>query len=103
MLTRPLRYCLAILLFGLLADGACIAATAEWAAATVDYQIGPGDLLRIAVFDHPEFSIDARVSQSGKITFPLLGQIDVAGDSTRQVEELLTQRLDDGRYVRGAQ
>jgi polysaccharide export outer membrane protein len=33
----------------------------------------------------------------------LLGQIDVAGDSTRQAEELLTQRLDDGRYVRGAQ
>jgi polysaccharide biosynthesis/export protein len=68
-----------------------------------DYLIGPGDLLRIAVFDHPEFSLDARVSQSGKVTFPLLGQIDVAGDSTRQVEEILTRRLAAGHYVHSAQ
>jgi len=68
-----------------------------------DYQIGAGDLLRLSVFDHPEFSTDVRVSQTGKITFPLLGQVDVAGSSTRQVEEALTQRLDAGHFVRAPQ
>jgi polysaccharide export outer membrane protein len=86
MLIRTARQFLAILLFSLLVEGACTAATSQSVAPTIDYQIGPGDLLRIAVFDHPEFSIDARITQSGKITFPLLGQLDVAGDSTRQIE-----------------
>jgi polysaccharide export outer membrane protein len=68
-----------------------------------DYQIGPGDLLRIAVFDHPELSIDARVTQSGKITFPLLGQVSVAGGSTRDVEQQLAKALTVGAYIHNAQ
>src|ERR1700704_104183 len=44
-----------------------------------DYRVGPGDLLRVNVFDHPELAADLRVSQSGNLTFPLLGQLAVAG------------------------
>jgi len=53
-------------------------------------------LLKIAVFDHDELSIDARVSQTGTITFPLVGQVPVAGLSTRDAELLLARRLMDG-------
>src|ERR1700761_9125085 len=68
-----------------------------------DYKVGSDDLLKINVFDHPELSVDARISKSGNITFPLLGEIRAAGLSTRQLEQLLIQRLNEGGYVHHAQ
>jgi polysaccharide export outer membrane protein len=68
-----------------------------------DYQLGAGDLLKIAVFDHDELGIDARISQSGNITFPLIGQVPVAGLSTREAELLLARRLIEGGFVKQPQ
>ena len=68
-----------------------------------DYRVGAGDLLHINVFDHPELQVDLRVSESGKVTFPLLGQIAVAGLSTHDVESSLTRGLADGGFVRQPQ
>jgi len=68
-----------------------------------DYRLGAGDLLKIAVFDHDELSIDARVSQTGNITFPLVGQVPVAGLSTRDAELLLARRLMDGAFLKQPQ
>jgi polysaccharide biosynthesis/export protein len=68
-----------------------------------DYRLGAGDLLRIAVFDHEELSVDARISQSGNITFPLVGQVQVAGLSTRDAELLLARRLIEGGFVKQPQ
>ena len=69
-------------------------------AKSEDYRLGAGDLLKIAVFDHDELSIDARVSQTGNITFPLVGQVPVAGLSTRDAELLLARRLMDGAFLK---
>jgi polysaccharide export outer membrane protein len=68
-----------------------------------DYRLGAGDLLKIAVFDHDELSLDARVSQTGNITFPLVGQVPVAGLSTRDAELLLARRLMDGAFLKQPQ
>jgi polysaccharide export outer membrane protein len=68
-----------------------------------DYRLGAGDLLRIAVFDHDELGVDARISQSGNITFPLVGQVQVAGLSTRDAELLLARRLIEGGFVKQPQ
>jgi polysaccharide biosynthesis/export protein len=68
-----------------------------------DYRLGPGDLLKITVFDHDELSVDARVSQTGNITFPLVGQIPVNGLSTRDAELLLARRLAEGGFVKQPQ
>lgn len=65
-----------------------------------DYRLGAGDLIRIAVFDHDELSVDARVSQTGNITFPLVGMVSVAGLSTRETELLLARRLIEGGFVK---
>jgi polysaccharide biosynthesis/export protein len=72
-------------------------------AEAEDYRLGAGDLLKIVVFDHEELSVDARVSQSGNITFPLVGQVPVAGLSTRDAELLLAQHLMDGGFVKQPQ
>ncbi|HEY2675418.1 MAG TPA: polysaccharide export protein EpsE [Steroidobacteraceae bacterium] len=76
---------------------------AQATAKPEDYRLGPGDLLKIAVFDHDELGIDARISQSGNITFPLIGQVQVAGLSTRDAELLLARRLSEGGFVRQPQ
>ena len=65
-----------------------------------DYRLGAGDLIRVMVFDHEELSVDARISQTGNITFPLIGQLRVAGLSTRETELLLARSLIDGGFVK---
>jgi polysaccharide export outer membrane protein len=73
------------------------------AADPGDYRLGTGDLLKITVFNNPDLSTDVRVSQSGNITYPLIGEVPVKGLSTRDVEKLITTRLGDGGFLRGAQ
>jgi polysaccharide export outer membrane protein len=68
-----------------------------------DYRIGPGDLLKIAVTNAPELATDARVSQSGNITFAFIGSVQVAGLTTRAAEELIATRLMSGSFVRQPQ
>jgi polysaccharide export outer membrane protein len=68
-----------------------------------DYRVGAGDLLKILVFDHDELSVDVRVSQTGNITFPLVGQVPVAGLSARDTELLLARRLIEGGFVKQPQ
>ncbi|MET0986011.1 MAG: polysaccharide biosynthesis/export family protein, partial [Steroidobacteraceae bacterium] len=91
-----LFFCLAQLLF------ATSYATGDDKAPS-DYRLGAGDLLRISVFGSPELSTEARVSQTGSITFPLLGEINVANRSTRQVESMLTAHLEQGGFLRQPQ
>jgi polysaccharide export outer membrane protein len=68
-----------------------------------DYRVGAGDLLRVNVFDHPELGSDLRVSQSGNLTFPLIGQVQVTGLSTHDIESILTRDLASGGFVREPQ
>jgi polysaccharide biosynthesis/export protein len=106
---KIIRICpsaLLILLLGM-AHTTLLTAAAMQAAAIPptpsDYRVGPGDLLRVNVFDHPELASDLRVSQSGNLTFPLLGQLAVAGQSTHEIESALIQGLAGGGFVRGPQ
>jgi polysaccharide biosynthesis/export protein len=64
-----------------------------------DYRVGSQDLVRIAVFDHPELGSEARISESGNLTYPLLGQIRVAGMTTHEVEATLVHGLSMGGFV----
>ena len=87
----------------LLALAAVLAGWVQASAKPEDYRLGAGDLLKIVVFDHDEFSVDARVSQTGNITFPLVGQVPVAGLSARDAELLLARDLIDGGFVKQPQ
>jgi polysaccharide biosynthesis/export protein len=62
--------------------------------------IGTGDLVHIDVFDVPELSRDARVSDSGDISFPLIpGKISAAGLTIFQLEDKLAQLLIENGLV----
>jgi polysaccharide biosynthesis/export protein VpsN len=60
------------------------------------YQVGPNDALRIEVFDEPDLLTESTVSGHGTIKFPLLGELRVAGMTVKDVEDVLTQRLEAG-------
>jgi len=78
-------------------------ASATNGAAPQDYRIGAGDLLKISVFGSPELSTDARVAQSGTITCPLIGSVNVAGLSSADVERTLAQKFIDGSFLKQPQ
>lgn len=63
-----------------------------------EYLIGPGDSLNIFVWRNPELSQTASVRPDGKISVPLVEDLDVSGKTStelaREIEEILS------RYVR---
>ena len=66
-----------------------------------DYRIGPKDLLEIKVFEIPELNLERRVSDSGSIDLPLLGDLPVAGLTASQVSGRLETML-TAKYVNRA-
>lgn len=73
------------------------------AAAASDYRLGSGDLIRVNVFGSPELSGEVRVSESGNITYPLIGQVQVAGKTVAETEALLVNAFVEGGYLRQPQ
>jgi polysaccharide export outer membrane protein len=59
------------------------------------YGIGPGDIVDVVVWNHPEVSAPAgfNVSPEGLIQFPLLGTFKIAGLTENQARDQLTRRL----------
>ncbi len=60
------------------APGVSTSANAQ-SAAPMPAPIGPGDSLDIAEYHTPEFHSKVRVSASGTITLPMIGEVKVAG------------------------
>lgn len=82
--------------------GAALPAVQSQAGPSPAYAVGAGDSIKITVFDEPGLTGAFRVDADGSITYPLLGRVEVAGKNVRDVELLLTKRLEDG-YVRRPQ
>jgi polysaccharide export outer membrane protein len=57
------------------------------------YVIGPEDMLGIAVWKEPDFSSTVPVRPDGKISMPLLGDVEASGKTPAQLAEDLTVKL----------
>ncbi len=64
-----------------------------------EYAVQPDDVLQITVFEEPDLTTKARVSRDGEITFPLLGQVQVAGLTVAQTQEKLARLLGEDYLV----
>jgi polysaccharide export outer membrane protein len=62
-------------------------------SSRVEYKIGPQDLLEISVFGLDELNKTVRVSETGNITLPLLGEIAIGGLTKNELELKLQDML----------
>lgn len=60
-----------------------------------DYLVGSQDVLRITVYEHPDLTTVVRVSEEGKITFPLIGELEVKNFSVQQIEKIIAEKLSE--------
>jgi len=64
-----------------------------------EYLLGPGDSIRIQVFQNPDLTLETRVSESGTITYPLIGTVAIGGMAISRAEAKIAQMLDEGGFV----
>lgn len=57
------------------------------------YVINPGDQLQIEVWQNAQLTRQVRVRPDGKITLPLVNDVESAGDTVPQFQKRLTERL----------
>jgi polysaccharide biosynthesis/export protein len=97
----------AVLGCALVAAQAQQAATKPTAAASApapaDYRLGAGDVIRITVYQNPDLSLEARVGESGMISYPLLGSIRLGGLSVGDAEKRIADGLRNGNFVKQPQ
>ena len=68
-----------------------------------DYRLGPGDAIGVQVFQSPDLSVDARVSENGVISYPLVGSVQLGGLSIAEAEKKIADALRSGGFVRSPQ
>ncbi len=72
----------------------------SWMPAHAEqYTLVPGDIIKITVFKNMDLSIDARVSEAGAISYPLIGSVPLAGLSLPAAEHKIAEMLKDGGFV----
>jgi polysaccharide biosynthesis/export protein len=67
--------------------------------ALQEYHIGPGDILKISVFKSPDLSLEVRVSETGTISYPLIGSVQINDLTPPAAEHKIAQLLRDGGFV----
>src|SRR5881392_3126168 len=62
------------------------------------YRIGVDDRVQIAVWRNPELSVTAPVRPDGKISVPIIGDVEAGGRTPSEVAEIIRKRLSE--YIR---
>lgn len=73
-----------------------------WANAA-DFTLGPGDVVRVSVYGNPDLGVETRISETGTISFPLVGQVDINGLNVATAEKKLGSLLESGGYLKKPQ
>ncbi len=65
--------------------------------------LGPGDVIKIFVYGHPDLTTEVKISETGNITFPLLGEIFVDGLAPSSAERKIANLLESRDIIRRPQ
>jgi polysaccharide export outer membrane protein len=63
-----------------------------------NYRIGVDDRVQIVVWRNPELSVTAPVRPDGKISVPIIGDVEAGGRTPSEVSEIIKKRLSE--YIR---
>ena len=67
----------------------------EQAGKRVPYVIGIPDVLRVSVWRNPELTVDVPVRNDGKISVPLLDDIQAEGLTPSELKEVIAEQLSE--------
>ncbi len=72
--------------------GPSVGGTPEEPAAEISKALGPGDILKISFPGTPELNSSPKIRLDGKVSLPLIGEVEVAGKTVEQLHKDLTDR-----------
>jgi polysaccharide export outer membrane protein len=61
--------------------------------------LGPGDSVRVTVFQSPDLTTEARISERGTLAFPLIGEIALGGLTASDAAARIAEQLVRGKFV----
>jgi polysaccharide export outer membrane protein len=64
-----------------------------------EYTIGAGDVLSINVWGHDDLTKEVVISEKGRFSFPLIGDVEAAGLTANALEAKLVRLLSDGYVI----
>ena len=70
-----------------------------FAGAESIYTLNVGDLIKVTVLHEESLTLETRVAENGSISYPVLGEVQVAGKTTREVEAIIRTALASGFLV----
>ncbi len=73
------------------------------AAVSPEYRLGAGDVIRIVVYQNPDLTLETRVSESGLVSYPLLGNVRIGGLGVGAAEKVIADGLKSGNFVKSPQ
>lgn len=73
----------------------------EKVRSSSSYTLQPGDLVEIQVFKEEDMTRTLRLSGNGNVTFPLVGNVNLAGNTLEEAEAKLAKKLT--AYLRNPQ
>jgi polysaccharide export outer membrane protein len=88
----------ALIVAGCLAPEVEIGGGQPSGAVEGDYRIGVDDRLQVTVWRNPELSVAALVRPDGKISVPIIGDVQAAGHTPSEVSESIKRQL--SAYIR---
>ena len=82
---------------------AAVEAPRQAAAEAPRETLGPGDTVRITVFQNPDLTTEARLSERGTIVFPLVGEVALTGRTPTDAGTQIADRLKQGQFLKNPQ
>jgi len=73
------------------------------ATASADYRLGPGDQIRVQVYQNPDLTVETRVSEQGTINYPLIGAVEIGGTTIGDAEKKIAAALRNGNFLKQPQ
>jgi len=86
-----------------LALAAALALDARAQGLAPEYRLRPGDSISVSVFQNADLKLDARITETGNISYPLIGVIGLGGLTIAAAEQAIAKALSDGGFVRKPQ
>jgi len=66
-------------------------------------KLGPGDAVRVTVFQQPDLTTEARIAERGTITVPLVGEVKVQGMSLAEAGKKIAGEFERGQFLKNPQ